>query len=92
MLSNDPVPISISGRWRITFAEDLPEGSWREAFLAKAQATPVGRALGLSFEGTTLEFDCPDSLAREARRLALQSRIRLINELLKETKPKAPGQ
>jgi hypothetical protein len=91
MLNNDPVRTSVADRWRITFSEELPQGAWRDKFLAKAQATPEGHALRLSFEGSTLEFDCPDSEDREILKLALHSRQRLINELLKATKPgKAP--
>jgi len=61
-------------------------------FLASAQATPEGRALGLSFEGSTLAFNCPDSADEGTLKSALHTRMRLINELLKATKPgKAPG-
>jgi hypothetical protein len=54
--------------------------------------TSEGRALRLSFAGSTLEFDCPDSEDRETLRLALWSRQRFITELLRATKPsKASG-
>ena len=93
MLNNDPVRTSATDRWRVTFSEDLPQDSWGDRFLARAQATPEGRALELSFEGSTLEFTCPDAWDREMLKSALRSRTRLINELLKATKPsKTPGQ
>jgi hypothetical protein len=87
MLNNDPVRAAATGRWRITFAEELPEGAWRARFLAKAQSTMNGRALDLTFEGTTLEFSCPDLDEPAALGPALRERTRLINALLKETKP-----
>jgi hypothetical protein len=93
LLNNDPVPTSVADRWRITFSEEVPRGFWRDEFLAKAQATLEGRALRLSFEGITLEFNCPYYEDRQRLEAALRSRHRLINELLKATKPsKAPDQ
>ena len=87
MLNDDPVRTAAADKWRVTFSKDVPQGSWREKFLAKAQTTPEGVALGLRFEGSTLEFSCPDSWDRQPLRLALRVRMRVINELLKATKP-----
>ncbi len=93
MLNNDPVRTGTADRWRVTFSEELPQGPWRDKFLSRAQLTSEGRALGLNFEGRTLGFNCPDFEDRETLKVALQSRIRFINELLELTKPgRAPGQ
>lgn len=51
MLNSDPSRTDADDRWRSTFSEELPQGPWRDQFLAKANATPEGQALALSFEG-----------------------------------------
>ena len=87
MINNDPVRTSATDRWRVTLAEEAPQGAWRDKFLAKAESTPAGRTLELSVEGRTVVFSCPDSDNSETLKSALHSRMRLIAELLKETKP-----
>ena len=59
MLNNDPVRTPNTDRWRVTFSEAPPEGAWRETLLAKAQATPEGRGLQLSFEDVRWSFAVP---------------------------------
>jgi hypothetical protein len=57
----DPVRTDMPGRWRITLSWVIPEGSWRERLLELAQAMAEGQKLGLAVEGSTVEFDCPDT-------------------------------
>ena len=57
--NSDPVRTHVSGRWRITLSRVMPEGSWRERLLERAQAIPEGRALRLTVDGSTLEFARP---------------------------------
>ena len=80
----DPVQAQTPGRWRITLSEVLPEGSWRARLLELAQATPEGQKLGLAVEGSTLEFNCPDTDDQGVLREHLHTRIRLINLLIRE--------
>jgi hypothetical protein len=80
----DPVQTQTPGRWRITLSEVLPEGSWRARLLELAQATPEGQKLGLAVEGSTLEFNCPDTDDQGVLREHLHTRIRLINLLIRE--------
>jgi hypothetical protein len=80
----DPVRTQVPGRWRITLSRVMPEGSWRERLLELAQAIPEGQALRLTVEGSTLEFDCPDTDDREALREHLHTRTRLIYLLIRE--------
>ena len=80
----DPVQAQTPGRWRITLREVLPEGSWRARLLELAQATPEGQKLGLAVEGSTLEFNCPDTDDQGVLREHLHTRIRLINLLIRE--------
>jgi len=80
----DPVQAQTPGRWRITLGEVLPEGSWRARLLELAQATPEGQKLGLAVEGSTLEFNCPDTDDQGVLREHLHTRIRLINLLIRE--------
>ena len=80
----DPVQAQTPGRWRITLCEVLPEGSWRARLLELAQATPEGQKLGLAVEGSTLEFNCPDTDDQGVLREHLHTRIRLINLLIRE--------
>jgi len=63
--NTDPVRTHVPGRWRITLSRVMPEGSWRERLLERAQAIPEGQALRLTVDGGTLEFDCPDTDDRE---------------------------
>ena len=80
----DPVRTHVPGRWRITLSGVMPEGSWRARLLELAEAMPEGQKLGLAVEGSTLEFDCPDTDDQEALREHLHTRIRLINLLIRE--------
>ena len=80
----DPVQTQTPGRWRITLSEVLPEGSWRARLLELAQAMPEGQKLGLAVEGSTLEFNCPDTDDQGILREHLHTRIRLINLLIRE--------
>ena len=80
----DPVQAQTPGRWRITLSDVLPEGSWRARLLELAQATPEGQKLGLAVEGSTLEFNCPDTDDQGVLREHLHTRIRLINLLIRE--------
>ena len=80
----DPVQAQTPGRWRITLSEVLPEGSWRARLHELAQATPEGQKLGLAVEGSTLEFNCPDTDDQGVLREHLHTRIRLINLLIRE--------
>ena len=80
----DPVQTQTPGRWHITLSEVLPEGSWRARLLELAQATPEGQKLGLAVEGSTLEFNCPDTDDQGVLREHLHTRIRLINLLIRE--------
>lgn len=49
------------GRWRITLSR-MPEGSWPERLLERAQALPEGQALRLVVNGSALEFECRDAM------------------------------
>ena len=80
----DPVQAQTPGRWRITLSDVLPEGSWRARLLELAQAMPEGQKLGLAVEGSTLEFNCPDTDDQGVLREHLHTRIRLINLLIRE--------
>jgi hypothetical protein len=80
----DPVQTDVPGRWRITLSRAMPEGSWRERLLELAQAMPEGQKLGLAVEGSTVEFDCPDTDDQGVLREHLHTRIRLINLLIRE--------
>lgn len=82
--NTDPVRTQVPGRWRITLSRVMPEGTWRERLLELAQAIPEGQALRLTVDGSTLEFDCPDTDDREALREHLHTRTRLINLLIRE--------
>ena len=57
----DPVQTQVPGRWRITLSGVMPEGSWPARLLELAQAIPEAQKLGFAVEGSTLEFDCPDT-------------------------------
>jgi hypothetical protein len=87
MLNNDPVRTSATDRWRVTFSEELPQGSWRDKFLAKARATSEGRetpsggdgarsATGQSSSRTRCPSDAPSW--RVSRESAVKSRRGLI--------------
>lgn len=80
----DPVRASAPGRWRITLSGVMPEGPWCERLLELARSTPEGLRLGLAVEGSTLEFDCPDTDDQGVLREHLHTRIRLINLLVRE--------
>jgi len=80
----DPVRTHVPGRWRITLSRVKPEASWRGQFLERAQAIPEGQALRLAVEGSTVEFDCPDTDDQGVLREHLHTRIRLINLLIRE--------
>jgi hypothetical protein len=80
----DPVRTDMPGRWRITLSRVIPEGSWRERLLELAQAMAEGQKLGLAVEGSTVEFDCPDTDDQGVLREHLHTRIRLINLLIRE--------
>ena len=80
----DPVRTQQPGRWRISLSGAMPEGSWRARLLELAQATPEGQKLGLAVEGSTLEFNCPDTDDQGVLREHLHTRIRLINLLIRE--------
>jgi hypothetical protein len=45
---------------------------------------PDGQALRLAIEGSTVEFDCPDTDDQGVLREHLHTRIRLINLLIRE--------
>ncbi len=81
--NTDPVRTQVPGRWRLILSGVLPEGSWRARLLELAQAMPEGQ-LGLAVEGSTLEFDCPDTDDQGVLREHLHTRIRLINLLIRE--------
>jgi hypothetical protein len=80
----DPGRTDVPGRWRITLSRVMPEGSWRERLLEVAQAMPEGQKLGLAVEGSTVDFDCPDTDDQGMLREHLHTRIRLINRLIRE--------
>ena len=82
--NTDPVRTHVPGRWRITLSNVTSEGSWREHLLERAQAIPDGQALHLAVEGSTVEFDCPDTDDQGVLREHLHTRIRLINLLVRE--------
>ena len=82
--NTDPVRTHVPGRWRITLSNVRPEGSWREHLLERAKAMPDGQALRLAGEGSTVEFDCPDTDDHGVLREHLHTRIRLINLLIRE--------
>ena len=81
--NTDPVRTHVPGRWRITLSGVMPEGSWRARLLEVAQAIPEAQKLGLAVEGSTLEFDCPDTDDQGALREHLHTRIRLIKLLIR---------
>jgi hypothetical protein len=66
------------------FPEALPEGEWRTTLLRLASGTTEGRALALAFEGSTLEFDCPDPPEREQLKDELRRCTRIINDLIQQ--------
>jgi len=76
-----PTRTNIPGRWHMIFPEALPEGAWRATFLRFASETPAGRQLALAFEGSTLEFNCPDPPDREHLKAELTRCTRIINDL-----------
>ena len=80
----DPVRAEAPGRWRLTLNGVMPEGSWRARLLELAHAMPEGQKLGLTVEGNTVEFDCPDADDQGVLREHLHTRIRLINLLIRE--------
>jgi hypothetical protein len=80
----DPVQTDVPGRWRITLSGVMPEESWRARLLELVQAMPEAQKLGLAVEGSTLEFDCPDTDDQGVLREHLRTRIRLINLLIRE--------
>jgi hypothetical protein len=82
--NTDPVRTQVPGRWCITLSEVMPEGSWRVRLLELAQAMPEGQKLALAVEGSTVEFDCPDTDDQGMLREHLHTRIRLINLLIRE--------
>jgi hypothetical protein len=82
--NTDPVRTRVPGRWRITLSGVMPEGSWRARLLELAQAMPEAQKLGLTVEGSTLEFTCPDTDDQGVLRDHLHTRIRLINLLIRE--------
>ena len=82
--NTDPVRTEVPGRWRITLSRVMPEGSWRERLLELVQAMPEGQKLGLAVEGSTVDFDCPDTDDQGVLREHLHTRIRLINLLIRE--------
>ena len=82
--NTDPVRTHVPGRWRITLSNVRPEGSWREHLRERAKAMPDGQALRLAVEGSTVEFDCPDTDDQGVLREHLHTRIRLINLLIRE--------
>ena len=82
--NTDPVRTQVPGRWRLILSGVLPEGSWRERLLELAQAIPEGQALRLAVDGSTLEFDCPDTDDQGVLRGHLHTRIQLINLLIRE--------
>jgi hypothetical protein len=80
----DPVRTQVPGRWRLILGGVMAEGSWRARLLELAQAIPEGQALRLAVEGSTVEFDCPDTDDQGVLREHLHTRIRLINLLIRE--------
>jgi hypothetical protein len=80
----DPVRTEVPGRWRLILSGVMAEGSWRARLLELAQAMPEGQKLGLAVEGSTVEFDCPDTDDQGVLREHLHTRIRLINLLIRE--------
>ena len=79
----DPVRTQVPGRWRITLSGVMPEASWPARLLELAQVIPEAQKLGLAVEGSTLEFDCPDT-DEGVLREHLHTRIRLIKLLIRE--------